>query len=126
MSSIIDDLDALEPEEMRDEVIQEIVGRPGFEYSLLLQPLGRKRCWENCALIFCKAPDEIVIKHLDGLFEWLQDLNWPGAEAIMARLERLPASILVPKLAEVKEKALAMKERQWYLYLELIRVREDS
>jgi hypothetical protein len=126
MSTIVDALCTFEPEEMNDKVIKEITGLPGFNYSVLLQPVGRKVCWENCALIFSKATDAVVVEHLDGLFEWLQDLNWPGAETIMGRLEELPASILAPKLAGAKDRALAMNRMQWYKYLELIRVRADS
>ena len=48
-------------------------------------PYG-KRIWENCARIVASKGDEILQYYLLELFEWIQDLNWPGAIVIRNRL----------------------------------------
>ena len=55
-----------------------------------LQPTSlehNKNVWENCALIIERKSDEELIPFLPNLFEWLQDLNWPGAVTILDRLK---------------------------------------
>lgn len=51
---------------------------PGFNKS--------KRVWENCARILYHKSDEELMPYLEQMFEWLQDLNWPGALIISKRL----------------------------------------
>lgn len=54
--------------------------------SVLIMPIESKSIWENCAkVIVCKSDDELKI-YLYRLFEWLQDMNWPGADIIYDRL----------------------------------------
>ncbi|MBQ3229784.1 MAG: DUF5071 domain-containing protein [Clostridia bacterium] len=45
-----------------------------------------KEVWDNCALILCEKSDLELMPHIRGLFEWLEDLNWPGALCIWDRL----------------------------------------
>lgn len=47
-----------------------------------------KNVWENCAKILAKKSDSELEKHLIKLFEWLQDMTWPGADRILHRLEQ--------------------------------------
>ena len=48
--------------------------------------MGEKHVWENCAKIFISKSDEELSPYYGALFEWLQDMNWPGAELIYDRL----------------------------------------
>lgn len=50
-------------------------------------PYG-KRIWDNCAKILSEKTDEELSPYLIELFEWLQDLNWPGAFCILDRLRK--------------------------------------
>ena len=55
-----------------------------------LQPTSsnyNKNVWENCALIIERKSDEELMPYLPQLFEWIQDLNWPGAVIILNRLK---------------------------------------
>ena len=53
-----------------------------------------KSVWEPCAeIISLKSNDELQ-PFLYLLFEWLQDMNWPGAEIIFERLTNFPFSEL--------------------------------
>ena len=49
-----------------------------------------KSVWEPCAeIISLKSNDELQ-PFLYLLFEWLQDMNWPGADIIFERLTSFP------------------------------------
>ena len=45
-----------------------------------------KNIWENCARVICEKPTSVLNNYLDNMLEWLQDMNWPGADIIMNRL----------------------------------------
>ena len=62
-----------------------------------LQPIipgHSKSVWEPCAQVLAARSDEELEPHLPQLFEWLQDMNWPGADTIRDRLLRFPFSRL--------------------------------
>lgn len=47
-----------------------------------------KNVWDNCAMILTDRPDSELRPYLHNLFEWLIDMNWPGAYCIWERLKR--------------------------------------
>lgn len=46
-----------------------------------------KNVWDNCAKVIISKTDEELQPYLDRLFNWIQDLNWPGALMILERLQ---------------------------------------
>lgn len=54
--------------------------------SVLIMPVESKSVWENCAKVLINKSDEDLQLYYIHLFEWLQDLNWPGAYLIYDRL----------------------------------------
>ena len=55
-----------------------------------LQPMSpnyNKNVWENCAIILSERGDDELRPYLSSLFEWLQDMNWPGAHCIFKRMQ---------------------------------------
>lgn len=58
------------------------------DLAVFLQPMeyGSKAVWGNCAEILTRKTDEELRPYLYGMLEWLQDINWPGALNICARL----------------------------------------
>lgn len=57
--------------------------------NVFLQPGSHhygKNVWNNCAKILCEKSDDELRPCLDGLFEWLRDMNWPGYFDIYNRL----------------------------------------
>lgn len=57
--------------------------------SAFMQPLDKeynKNVWENCAKVIYNRTDEEISSYLENMFEWLQDINWPGAIIIAKRL----------------------------------------
>ena len=60
------------------------------DFSLLIRPVTKrhnKNVWDNCALIVCSKSDELLCPYAYRLLEWIQDLNWPGALAVLDRLK---------------------------------------
>ena len=47
-----------------------------------------KDVWENCAITLSERSDDVLAPILQELFEWTQDMNWPGAQIIYNRLHR--------------------------------------
>ena len=80
-----------------DEKIQKIgieEGKKIKNLHFLMQPIGEKSSWENCARIIVQKSDEILSEYDLFLFEWLQDENWPGFEIIYNRIKTMPAELI--------------------------------
>lgn len=86
-------------------------------YSVFLQPHGIKHgkdVWENCAKILLEHPDEILQYYSFEMLEWIADLNWPGAEAILSRLKKLTnTNILSASIVDCVKAALACDRQVW-------------
>lgn len=86
-----------------------------------IQPLipGKSKCiWEPCARIVALKSDEELKPYLYLLFEWLQDLNWPGAYVIFDRLLKMPFSLLEDELEHCKWRAEKENDESWLMALE--------
>ena len=80
-----------------DEKIQKIgieEGKKIKNLHFLMQPIGEKSSWENCARIIEQKSDEILSEYDLFLFAWLQDENWPGFEIIYNRIKTIPAELM--------------------------------
>ena len=58
--------------------------------SVLIMPIESKSIWENCAKVLISKNDEELKLYLFELFNWFQDMNWPGAYLIYDRLKCIP------------------------------------
>ena len=59
------------------------------DLNMFIQPADKKynkNVWENCAIILQDKSDEELGPYLERILEWLQDMNWPGAELILERM----------------------------------------
>lgn len=54
--------------------------------SVLFQPIESKSAWENCARVIASKTDDTLEDYILRMFEWLQDMNWPGAQITYDRL----------------------------------------
>lgn len=86
-----------------------------------MQPLDKKynkNVWENCAMVIYNRTDDEISSYLENMFEWLQDINWPGAKIIAGRL-----SIYKDKewLNFIKDKCLvkakSINDKSWIKYI---------
>ena len=89
VSEIFDMLDWNNDDEVQQQGI--CYARQLDDISLFLQPrstLHNKNVWENCAKILAEKSDHELEPFLPQLLKWIKDLNWPGAQEILERLER--------------------------------------
>ncbi len=86
--------------------------------SVLIQPIEDKSIWLNCARVLVTKTDDELIPYIVSLFEWLQDMNWPGSDLIYNRLIRIPPkSIELPYSISLK-RAQNNRDSAWELSLE--------
>lgn len=64
--------------------------------SVLIMPIENKSIWENCAKVLIKKSDEELRIYYYELFEWLKDMNWPGAYLIYDRLIEVNSELFLP------------------------------
>lgn len=59
--------------------------------SVLIMPIEDKSVWENCAKVLASKSDDELDIYFIKLFEWIKDMNWPGAGIIYRRLSLVPS-----------------------------------
>lgn len=95
LMEIMEMLDWNKPAEIQSEGVA--LARNYGTLTPFFQPLTpeyNKNVWGNCALVLAESSDEDLVPYLVKLFEWLQDMNWPGAENIFNRLLEMPVDML--------------------------------
>ena len=78
----------------QEKAVSELANSRDIDLKELIMPFGKKDCWANCAKVICARSDKEIIEVALEMFEWLQDLNWPGAMDIVSRLKKLPTDVL--------------------------------
>ena len=85
--------------------------------NVFLQPLHsrhNKNVWDNCAIILAEKTDDEIGSYLYALFDWLQDMNWPGAYCILNRLKEYNDDKWFNYvLNDCINKAILLKEENW-------------
>jgi len=99
----------------QEKAVSEYANCDAIDLRAFIMPFGRKDCWANCAKVISARPDKEIIEIGLELFEWLQDLNWPGAMEIVSRLEKLPSDVLRKLYRASLEKA--KNDEEWSYYL---------
>jgi hypothetical protein len=112
------------PEEEQKQAIEEILQRENFDLSLLLHPYG-VIYWKNAALVLSRMRHERLLPIMDGLFEWLQDLNCPGANIIRQTIAKFPKLVFMPYYEKAVNKAIKDNDYEWLGYLSWF-IREDK
>lgn len=57
--------------------------------SVFILPSESKSVWENCAKVIISKSDIELKPYLINLLEWLKDMNWPGADLVYERLQKM-------------------------------------
>lgn len=70
-----------------------------------------------CAKVIADRSDEELIPYLRYLFEWLQDLNWPGSGIIINRLAKMPKALTDEALKYSKLSAEKNQDELWLAWL---------
>lgn len=101
----------------------ELAGQVRYLYPFLqpILPQPTKAHCEPCARVLSARSDAELEPYLYRLFEWLQDMNWPGAERIWDRLLQIPFLLLAPMYRVAVSEARRTKDEGWLKNLEAFR-----
>jgi len=91
-----------------------------FIQPLILPPERSKAVWENCAKVIISKRDEELKPYLPLLFEWLKDLNWPGAMLIFDRLAQIPFANIKTEYEIKKLQAQKADDAGWIWSLAML------
>jgi hypothetical protein len=77
----IQNLNTDAPQYLQDYAISQLIRLEGSKLHLLLQPVS-KSYWSNAAIVLKRIGYPGVKSIIPELLEWIQDMNWPGAQEI--------------------------------------------
>ncbi len=84
-------------------------------------PEHSKNLWKNCAIVLCERSDAELKPYLIEIMVWMQDLNWPGAERILERLQAFEdKQALQFALRTTKNYAIGDNDDPWLYNLDMI------
>lgn len=98
------------------KAINELALMDNLNPNALIQPLG-KDYWENAARTLSMIGYPRIEEAIPGLFNWLQDLNWPGALIVMDLLKSLPKETIIRHLEFAANEALSRDDDIWLINL---------
>lgn len=104
------------PEDIVEENLQYLADSAEYGNSLFLQP-GEPKYWDNAAKVLQKRGFPAIEDVLQGMLEWLQDANRPGAAIIAETLTTCPKEVLIPHLEIACEKAILEDDTEWFYWL---------
>ena len=121
-------LDWNNPKSIQEQGIQLALKCENF--SVFVQPhfsKYNKNVWDNCAKVICKKNDLELQPFIIQLLEWVQDLNWPGAIAVLERLRFCSGEVFIKPFLQTVQKALSDKEKneEWLYHLSIYIRRPD-
>lgn len=90
-----------------------------------IQPIvagkNSKSVWEPCAKVVALKSDEELCDYMYLLLEWLQDMNWPGAEIIFDRLSQIPFAKICRYIEFSMYRAKKDEDEGWLNTLEALK-----
>ena len=89
-----------------------------YPFILPIIPKMNKGIWEACAYVIAERSDVQIEPYLYLLFEWLKDMNWPGAWIIFDRLAELPLSTLEDAYNFSRREAARTDDALWLMALD--------
>jgi hypothetical protein len=107
----IQNLNSDAPQYLQDYAISQLIYLEDSKLHLLLQPIS-KCYWKNAAIVLKRIGYSRVKSIIPELLEWIQDMNWPGAQEIVDLLITVDDEI-VPYV----KKILKSKDGIWIIWL---------
>lgn len=121
-NTILRDFDWNKPVEIQNDALNRSLQVE--DISIFIQPHTdeyNKNVWENCAKALAMRSDSQLEKHLIPLLEWLQDMNWPGAEIIAERLNSFSDKTELKASYDIcVNKAMLSDDTDWLYWLSKI------
>ncbi len=90
------------------------------DLSLLIQPDDAMMAWENCAVVLSEKSDGELAPYSEKLLEWLQDINWDGAQIILNRLKHCYDERLAISLENAVADAQKMPQEYGLMWLDYL------
>lgn len=88
-----------------------------FIQPIVLPCEKSKSTWEGCAMVVSLRNDKQLKPYLHLLFEWLQDMNWPGAWIIFDRLSKMPYEAIQEEYKHAVNRAKKDNDQLWLMAL---------
>lgn len=88
-----------------------------IDYNTFILPKEGKEYWENCAKILVQLDDGELIKLFPKILEWFQDLNWPGGNIVLDRINKMPGSIIEDFILQCIDEAILKNDIIWIEFL---------
>lgn len=83
--------------------------------------INSKSVWEPCAKVVALKSDEVLEEYMYLLLQWLQDMNWPGAEIIFDRLSQIPSEKIRDYVEFSRNRAKRDNDEIWLNTLEALK-----
>lgn len=106
--------------DLTDVGIENLLRYINYDVKLLIQPQDLNLQWDKCAIIITKMGYQVVKPFLIDLFEWLQDMNWPGALTIRSFLLTIPKDEFDQLYCTAFNIALERGDDDWAYNLKLL------
>jgi hypothetical protein len=97
---------------------------PHSELYKLMRPGKAKDTWENAAEVIARYNRKFGQKEILGMFEWLQDINWPGASLIFKKLNSMSRHQISAPLEMAMCQAQRTNDQEWME--QLVKIRENN
>lgn len=95
-----------------ENAIQELSKIEEKDYPWLFFKMP-KGSWDYCAEVIQRIGFPKMVPYIPLMFEWFQDLNWPGWEIISETLKVAPRNHLILDLESSLRKALDSHDDEW-------------
>lgn len=96
----------------QEKAIKQLVSRMDYDLKLLIQPKS-KEFWLNSAKVISLKGYTEYESVIDMMFEWLQDMNWPGAEEIKETLQTIPKDKFLVFFESSVDRAIKANDSEW-------------
>lgn len=123
---LIRSLHRAEDPENRERAIATLSESDEYDLRFLILPwyLGDKDYWDNIAIVIQRRGPKRVKSILPYIFEWIKNLNWPGAAKMADFLTSFPVDEAFMEAYEgAIEKAAQTRDISWLEYLPVCVVR---
>jgi DNA-binding cell septation regulator SpoVG len=111
INEYIKNLDSDKPQYLQDFAISQLVHLEESQLHLLVRPITKWH-WRNAAIVLKTIGYPRVKAIIPELLQWIQDMNWPGAEEIVDLLITIDDEI-VPHVKQV----LRSRDGIWIVWL---------
>jgi hypothetical protein len=111
LNEYIKNLNWEEPQYLQDYAISMLINIEDSKLHGLLQPISKSH-WKNAAIVLKKIGYPRVKSIIPELLQWIQDMNWPGAQEIVDLLVTIDDKI-VPHVKQ----ALRSSDGIWIMWI---------